>query len=64
MTSKYAARPQASGEANPKIDPAPNSNTEKEPSDWVSGNDPVSLTQNSLAGMRRARQFSTGPHQD
>src|SRR6202008_1234067 len=26
---------------NPKIDPAPNSNTEKEPDDWVSGNDPM-----------------------
>ena len=25
---------------NPKIDPAPNSNTEKEADDWVSGDDP------------------------
>jgi hypothetical protein len=28
-------------EPNPKIDPAPNSNIEKEPDDWVSGNDPM-----------------------
>jgi transcription elongation GreA/GreB family factor len=26
---------------NPKIDPAPNSNTEKEADDWVSGADPM-----------------------
>jgi hypothetical protein len=45
MTSKNAARPQVSGEANPKIDPAPNSNTEKEPRDWVSGNDPMTGAQ-------------------
>ena len=24
-------------EANPKMDPAPGSNTEKDPDDWVSG---------------------------
>ncbi len=30
---------------NPKIDPAPNSNTEKEPDDWVSGNDPMTGAQ-------------------
>ena len=27
-------------EANPKIDPAPNSNTAKDPNDWVSGDEP------------------------
>ena len=37
MTNKSAARPQGGSEANPKIDPVPNSNTEKEPDDWVSG---------------------------
>jgi hypothetical protein len=36
MTSKSAARPNDGGEVNPKIDPAPNSNTEKEPDDWAS----------------------------
>jgi hypothetical protein len=37
MTNKSAARPLGGSEANPKIDPAPNSNTEKEPDDWVTG---------------------------
>jgi hypothetical protein len=32
---------------NPKIDPAPNSNTEKEPDDWVSGDDPMTGAQAS-----------------
>jgi hypothetical protein len=35
MTDK-GARPQGGDEVNPKIDPALNSNTEKEPDDWVS----------------------------
>jgi hypothetical protein len=47
MTSKSAARPMNSDEANPKIDPAPNSNTEKEPDDWVSGGDPMTGAQAS-----------------
>jgi hypothetical protein len=37
MTSQSAARPQVGDEVNPKIDPALNSNAEKEPDDWVSG---------------------------
>ena len=32
---------------NPKIDPAPNSNTEKEPDDWVSGDNPMTGAQAS-----------------
>ena len=32
-------------EPNPKIDPAPNSNIEKEPDDWVSGSDPMTGAQ-------------------
>ena len=28
-------------ETNPKIDPAPNSNTEKDPDKWVSGDEPM-----------------------
>jgi hypothetical protein len=32
-------------EANPKIDPAPNSNTQKEPDEWVSGDDPMTGAQ-------------------
>jgi hypothetical protein len=47
MTSKSAARPNDGGEVNPKIDPAPNSNTEKEPDDWVSGGDPMTGAQAS-----------------
>ena len=47
MTSKTAARRQSDGETNLKIDPAPNSNTEKEPDDWVSGNDPMTGAQAS-----------------
>jgi Protein of unknown function (DUF3072) len=34
-------------DTNPKIDPAPNSNTEKAPDDWVSGNDPMTGAQAS-----------------
>jgi hypothetical protein len=33
--------------ANPKIDPAPNTNTAKEPDDWVSGHDPMTGAQAS-----------------
>ena len=40
MTDK-SARSQDGDEVNPKIDPALNSNTEKEPDDWVSGGDPM-----------------------
>jgi len=34
-------------EANPKIDPAPNSNTEKDPDEWVSGDEPMTGAQAS-----------------
>jgi hypothetical protein len=40
----------ASGEAktpNPKLDPNPPTNTQKEPDDWVSGNDPMTGAQAS-----------------
>jgi hypothetical protein len=40
MTSKNAELRQSDDEINPKIDPAPNSNTEKDPDDWVSEGDP------------------------
>ena len=46
MTSKSAERRQSDGEINPKIGPA-NSNTEKEPDDWVSGGDPMTGAQAS-----------------
>jgi len=47
MTNKNSARRHGEDEANPKIDPAPNSNTEKEPDDWVSGDDPMTGAQAS-----------------
>lgn len=40
-------RVMTTGDTNPKIDPAPNSNTEKAPDDWVSGNDPMTGAQTS-----------------
>ena len=46
MTDK-SARTQDGDEVNPKIDPALNSNTEKEPDDWVSGGDPITAAQAS-----------------
>ena len=58
MTDK-SARPQDGDEVNPKIDPALNSNTEKEPDDWVSGGDPMTGAQASyLKTLRKnaARQ--------
>jgi hypothetical protein len=33
--------------ANPKINPAPTTNTEKEPDEWVSGHDPMTGAQAS-----------------
>ena len=32
---------------NPKLDPDPGSNTEKDPADWVSGHDPMTGAQAS-----------------
>ncbi len=46
MTSKNAEG-RSEGEVNPKIDPAPNSNTEKERDDWVSGADAMTGAQAS-----------------
>ena len=47
MTNKSAARPKAGSEANRKIDPPPDCNTDKEPDDWVSGDDPMTGAQAS-----------------
>lgn len=38
---------QKSNDANPKIDLAPNSNTKKDPDDWVSGDEPMTGAQGS-----------------
>jgi hypothetical protein len=52
MTSKSATRRKDDDENNSKIDPAPNSNTEKEPDNWVSGDDPMTGAQASyLKGL-------------
>jgi Protein of unknown function (DUF3072) len=45
MTSTGRARLESGSEVNPKIDPALNSNTEKEPDDWVSDDDPMTGAQ-------------------
>jgi hypothetical protein len=47
MTGRNAARRPDDDEVNPKIEPAPNSNTKKEPDDWVSGDDPMTGAQAS-----------------
>ena len=47
MTGKSGAPPKDGDEINPKIHPAPNSNTDKEPDDWVSGGDPMTGAQAS-----------------
>jgi hypothetical protein len=60
MTSKSAARPNDGGEVNPKIDPAPDSNTEKEPDDWVSGGDPMTGAQASY--LKTLSEECDGPN--
>ena len=47
MAGKMTARRKAEDEVNPKINPAPDSNTEKAPDDWVSGDDPMTGAQAS-----------------
>jgi hypothetical protein len=52
----------------PKIDPAPNSNTEKEPDDWVSGDNPMTGAQAPYLKTLSEEcgepdSFQTGPHQ-
>jgi hypothetical protein len=37
----------AESPANPKLDPHPGSNTEKDPDDWVSGDEPMTGAQAS-----------------
>ena len=47
MAGKMTARRRAADEVNPKTNPAPNSNTEKAPDEWVSGDDPMTGAQAS-----------------
>lgn len=37
----------SAGSANPKLEDNPGSNTEKDPHDWVSGDDPITGAQTS-----------------
>ena len=41
------ARKNSEASDNPKLDPNPPTNTEKEPDDWVSGDDPMTGAQAS-----------------
>jgi hypothetical protein len=43
--SKNKERRIAESAANPKLDPHPGSNTEKDPDDWVSGDEPMTGAQ-------------------
>jgi hypothetical protein len=47
MNSRSEARQNDRNDVNPKLDPAPGSNTEKEPDDWVSGDEPMTGAQAS-----------------
>ena len=68
MTRQRAARTKDGDEVNPKIDPAPNSNTEKEPDHWVSAGDPITAVQASYLKTLSEEcdapeSFETNPHQ-
>ena len=60
MTGKNAIRRQDDDEINPKIEPAPNSNPEKEPDDWVSRDDPMTGAQASY--LKTLSEELSEPH--
>jgi hypothetical protein len=47
MTTKQSSGARAPASDNPKRDPHPGSNTAKDPSDWVSGDEPMTGAQAS-----------------
>jgi hypothetical protein len=47
MNRKSEEQRQGRNDANPKLDPAPKSDTEKEPDDWVSGDESMTGAQAS-----------------
>ena len=47
MTERHKTEPHEHTEHNPKTDPAPNSNTVKDPSDWTTGGEPITGAQAS-----------------
>ena len=57
MTSKNVPWPRDHSEANPKINPAPQSNAEKEPDDWVSGDDPMTGAQPGLSKAEASKRI-------
>jgi len=46
--------------ANPKLDPQPPSNTEKDPDEWVSGDDPITGAQASY--LKTLAEEAREPH--
>jgi Protein of unknown function (DUF3072) len=52
MTNRQASL-RHGAQPNPKIESAPDSNTEKEPEEWVSGDDPMTGAQTSSLGPCR-----------
>jgi hypothetical protein len=66
VTGKSGAQSKDGDEINPKIHPAPNSNTDKEPEDGL-GRRPDDrsaglLPQNPFGGVRRAKLFRNSPY--
>jgi hypothetical protein len=47
MSPKNESRVQQDNQANPKLDPRPPSNMEKDPDDWISGDEPMTGAQAS-----------------
>ncbi len=47
MASSKRPEPEQSPKANPKRNPAPRSNTEKDPADWITGDEPMTGAQAS-----------------
>jgi len=47
MSQQTATSDQAKADHNPKTDPAPNSNTVKNPDDWTTGGEPMTGAQAS-----------------
>ena len=47
MSLKKQPRAPDAGQGNPKLDPHPPSNTEKDPDEWISGDEPMTGAQAS-----------------
>lgn len=51
-------------DANPKLDPHPGSNTEKDPDDWVTGDEPMTGAQASYLATLSEEAGAEYPPQD